>query len=331
MNLHSKLVDPYNRRLDYLRVSITDRCNLKCLYCVPAQPSEILRHRDILRYEEILRIIRIGVSLGISKVRVTGGEPLARKGICSFLDELTQIEGLRDVTMTTNGVLLKDNLEKIQAAGIRRLNISLDTLNREKYRSITGFDKFDDVWAGIRLAWEMGFNPIKINVVALNGINDDEITELAALSLTYPFHIRFIEYMPIGTSGLTRGHCLAADEIIRRVGRLGKLIPVNPGASDGPAERFKIEGAPGEIGIIRPMTHHFCHKCNRLRLTASGQLRPCLLSDKQLDLKEPLRKGCLDGELISLFLKATQKKPSEHHLGIQDQDKVSSQMSSIGG
>ena len=331
MNLNSRLVDTFNRRLNYLRVSVTDRCNLKCLYCVPAQPSEKLMHREVLRYEEMLRIIRIGASLGITKVRVTGGEPLVRKGIYSFLEELNQIEGIKDVSLTTNGVQLKNNLKRIKETGIKRLNISLDTLDRKKYQSITGSDQFNEVWEGILLALEMGFHPVKINAVALNGINDDEIENLAALSLTYPLHIRFIEYMPIGISGLTRENCLPADAILNRISRLGKLNPVATGFNDGPAERLRIEGAPGEIGIIRPLTHHFCDKCNRLRLTASGQLRPCLLSDRQFDIKTPLRKGYLDGELIKVFMAATQAKPSEHHMKPQDHDKVSGQMSSIGG
>jgi len=329
MHLDSTLKDTYNRRLNYLRVSVTDRCNLRCLYCVP--PSERLKHKEVLRYEEILRIIRIGVYLGISKVRITGGEPLVRKGICTFLKDLNEIDGLEDISLTTNGVFLKDKLKCIRAAGIKRLNISLDTLKRDKYQAVTGSDRFNNVWEGIQAAHDMGFDPIKINVVALKGINDDELADLAGLSLKYPFHIRFIEFMPIGISGLTRNQCMTGDDIMSRIGQLGTLVPVDNGSFDGPAQRYKIEGAPGEIGLILSLTNHFCSQCNRLRLTANGQLRPCLLSDVQIDMKKILRKGCLDPELANVYLEAARRKPSEHRLRVQDDDMVISQMSSIGG
>ena len=188
-----KLIDPYNRHLNYLRISITDRCNLKCIYCVPRDQIPRLSHDEILTYEEILRLVKVGVKLGISKIRVTGGEPLVRKGVYDFLAELSRIDGLADLSLTTNGVALKDNLKKIESTGIKRINISLDTLKREKFFQITGMDLFDQVWQGIEGALEMGFHPIKINVVALNGVNDDELTAMAQLSFDYPFHIRFIE------------------------------------------------------------------------------------------------------------------------------------------
>ncbi len=200
-----KLIDPYNRHLNYLRISITDRCNLKCIYCVPRDLIPRLSHDDILTYEEILRLVRIGIKLGISKIRVTGGEPLVRKGVYGFLSDLSGIDGLADLSLTTNGVSLKANLKKIKAAGIKRINISLDTLNRAKFERITGFNLFDQVWQGIEMALEMGFHPIKLNIVALNGINDDELTDMARLSFEYPLHIRFIEYMPIGESQIGNG------------------------------------------------------------------------------------------------------------------------------
>ena len=197
---NSKLIDKYNRNLNYLRISIIDRCNLKCIYCTPHHLIPKLPHKEILRYEEILRIVRIGVSLGISKVRITGGEPLIRKDVYDFLEQLTAIEGLLDISLTTNGVLLKDNINKIKSAGIKRINVSVDTLNRKKFMQITGYDFFDQIWEGIELARKMGFDPIKLNVVPLKGINDDELIDIARLSYTHPFHIRFIEYMPIGTN-----------------------------------------------------------------------------------------------------------------------------------
>ena len=328
---NSKLIDRCNRKLNYLRISITDRCNLKCIYCVPYDFIPKLPHKEILSYEEILHIVRISVRLGISKVRITGGEPLVRKGVYDFLEQLTKIQGLLDISLTTNGVLLKDNINKIKSAGIKRINISLDTLNRKKFRQIAGYDFFNQIWEGIELAQKMGFDPIKINVVPLKGVNYDELLDIAALSIAYPFHIRFIEYMPMGTNQMEIDRHLLFPEIKKQINQLGKLIPVEKGMNDGPAERFKFESARGEIGFIRPISRHFCNTCNRLRLTASGQLRPCLMSDVQVDLKTPLRKGCSDDELTEVFLKAVRLKPSEHNLSVDHPAGALAQMCAIGG
>ena len=329
--LKQKLIDKYNRHLNYLRISITDRCNLQCMYCMPPGFVTRLPHNEILRYEEIIRIIKVGISLGISKIRITGGEPLVRKGVYDFLEQLADMDGLRDIALTTNGVSLKDNIEKIKAAGIKRINISLDTLSRNKYKEITGHDKFVQVWEGIELAHKNGFDPIKLNMVALSGVNDDELADFARLSFSYPFHIRFIEYMPIGKSRMKYGPLLLVPEIKKRISTIGKLIPVKNSIHDGPAERYRFEGAKGEIGFIGALSHHFCNRCNRLRLTARGQLRPCLLSDHNEDLKGLLRKGCSDEELAEIFLAAVHHKPSDHNLSISNPTEVLSQMSSIGG
>ena len=326
-----KLIDPYNRHLNYLRVSITDRCNLKCIYCVPPDLIPRLSHDEILTYEEILRLVRIGIRLGISKIRVTGGEPLVRKGVYGFLTDLSGLDGLADLSLTTNGVSLKANLNKIKGAGIKRINISLDTLNRSKFEHITGFDLFDQVWQGIEMAIEMGFHPIKLNIVALNGVNDDELTDMARLSFDYPLHIRFIEYMPIGESQIGNGPLLLAPEIKKRISVLGGLIPVANTIDDGPAQRYHFEGAAGEIGFIHALSHHFCDRCNRLRLTARGRLRPCLLSDHHEDVKGMMRTGGTDEQLAEVFLKAVRHKPSDHNLAIRSPSRVCGQMSSIGG
>jgi cyclic pyranopterin phosphate synthase len=326
-----KLIDPYNRHLNYLRISITDRCNLKCIYCVPRDLIPRLSHDEILTYEEILRLVRIGIRLGISKIRVTGGEPLVRKGVYGFLTDLSGLDGLADLSLTTNGVSLKTNLNKIKAAGINRINISLDTLNRTKFEHITGFDLFDQVWQGIEMALGMGFHPIKLNIVALKGINDDELTDMARLSFDYPLHIRFIEYMPMGESQIGNGPLLLAPEIKRRISVLGRLIPVPNTKNDGPAQRYHFEGAAGEIGFIHALSHHFCDRCNRLRLTARGQLRPCLLSDHHEDVRGIMRTGGTDEQLAEVFFKAVRHKPSDHNLAIQNPSRVCGQMSSIGG
>jgi cyclic pyranopterin phosphate synthase len=326
-----KLIDPYNRHLNYLRISITDRCNLKCIYCVPPNLIPRLSHNEILTYEEILRLVRIGIRLGISKIRVTGGEPLVRKGVYGFLTELSGLEGLADLSLTTNGVSLHANLHKIKATGIKRINVSLDTLNRSKFEHITGFDLFDQVWRGIEMAIGLGFHPIKLNIVALNGINDDELTDMARLSFDYPLHIRFIEYMPIGESQIGNGPLLLAPEIKKRISILGNLVPVPNTMNDGPAQRYHFEGAAGEIGFIHALSHHFCDRCNRLRLTARGRLRPCLLSDHHEDVKGIMRSGGTDEQLAEIFFKAVRHKPSDHNLAMRNPSRVCGQMRSIGG
>jgi cyclic pyranopterin phosphate synthase len=326
-----KLIDPCNRHLNYLRISITDRCNLKCIYCVPRDHITRLSHAEILTYEEILRLVKVGIQLGISKVRVTGGEPLVRKGVYKFLSDLRRISGLADLSLTTNGVALRDNLEKIKSSGIKRINISLDTLKRQKFAEITGLDLFDQVWQGIERARKMGFHPIKINVVALNGVNDDELVDMAHLSIEYPFHVRFIEYMPIGDSQMGSPPLLLAPEIKKRISVLGNLIPIRNSINDGPAQRYRFDGALWEVGFIHALSHHFCDSCNRLRLTASGQLRPCLLSGHQEDIKGPLRAGCSDDDLAQIFLQAVRHKPTDHNLAVGNPSRVCGQMRAIGG
>jgi cyclic pyranopterin phosphate synthase len=326
-----ELIDNHKRHLNYLRISITDRCNLRCLYCAPGGLVPKQSHADILRYEEILRVVRVGVGLGISKVRLTGGEPLVRKGVYTFLRDLAMVDGLSDISLTTNGVLLAEHAEDIKAAGVRRINISLDTLDAEKYKLIAGYDLFDQVWAGIEKAQKLGFEPIKINVVALKGYNDDEFLDLAKLSLTYPFHIRFIEYMPIGNAQMRNGDYILAPDIKKSISELGELIPVSKSGNDGPAERYRLKDAVGEIGFIPAMSQHFCQTCNRLRLTANGQLRPCLLSDKQLDIRGPLRSGCSDEDLKTLFRQAVAHKHAAHPLSPEGTCRVNDAMSGIGG
>lgn len=290
-----------------------------------------LPHDDILTYEEILRLVRIATGLGITKVRITGGEPLVRKGVCEFLSALTRIDDLTDVSLTTNGVMLEKYLTQIKAAGIQRLNISLNTLQREKYRQITGRDTFNQVWQTIHQARALGFSPLKINVVVLKGYNDDELADLARLSITDPFHIRFIEYMPIGTAKIDRRDILYAADIKRQLTGLGRLLPVERNPHDGPAKRFRFPDAAGEVGFISAMSHHFCDTCNRLRLSASGQLRACLMSDAHLDLRQLLRQGGTDQDLAQLFLTSVRLKPAGHRIADLRRPPVTSQMSSLGG
>ncbi|WP_319526405.1 GTP 3',8-cyclase MoaA [uncultured Desulfosarcina sp.] len=326
-----KLVDREKRHLNYLRVSITDRCNLRCLYCAPEGRIPKLGHDDILSYEEILRLVRIGIRLGIRKIRITGGEPLVRKGAVDLLRRLVALPELEDVSLTTNGVLLASKAQEIYDAGVRRINISLDSLVPEKFAQITGYDRFERVWAGIERAHEIGFSPIKINVVAMRGINDDEILDLGRLSIDHPFHIRFIEYMPIGNSRTSSRDQLLTPEIRQKISRLGDLIPVENHCHDGPAKRYRLAGARGEIGFISALSQHFCSRCNRLRLTADGKLRACLLSDRHESLKEPLRGGASDEALAEIFRTAVRRKAARHHLALNRCTTVNDQMQGIGG
>ena len=325
-----ELIDRCQRRLNYLRISVTDRCNLRCAYCLPGEDIPRLRHEDVLRYEEILRVARVAAGLGITKVRVTGGEPLVRRRIVEFLAELARIPGISDLSLTTNGLLLKENAGRLRAAGVARVNVSMDTLDPGRYRDITGVDAFEQAWEGIRASQAHGFHPIKINVVALRGVNDDELPALARLSLDSPLHVRFIEFMPIGRARFA-GAPLLFPEIMERISVIGRLLPVEGSPLDGPAHRYRFDGAQGEVGFIPAISHHFCSRCNRLRLTADGHLRPCLLSDRHEDVKGPLRSGGTDADIVEIFLRATLHKPSDHNLAVGEPAHVCCQMRSIGG
>ncbi len=322
------LTDSYHRTIDYLRISVTDRCNLQCSYCVPSTPFAHMKHTDILSYEELLRLVRVGISLGIRKVRLTGGEPFARKGIIQFIRDLAALEGLEDLAVTTNGTLIADKIIELKEAGLSRINISLDSLHPEKFAQITGKDLFHEVKRSIDGALEAGLSPVKINTVLLDGINGDEVENFARLTFDNPIHVRFIEYMPIGQGEGPAHSDLLAPAIIKRLEAIGPLVPIIRSAHDGPSQRFKFEGAQGEIGLISPMSNHFCATCNRLRLTADGHLRPCLLSDAKVSLMEALRGNPDDEALTALFRHAVSIKGQRHDLSghaVQDM------MCSIGG
>ncbi|MFH1156790.1 MAG: GTP 3',8-cyclase MoaA [Pseudomonadota bacterium] len=337
MTFISPMKDPaksldHPRSINYLRISVTDRCNLACRYCVPKDTLPMVDHHYVARYEEILRIIRIARDVGITKIRVTGGEPLVRKGLMGFMGEISKIHGIEDVSITTNGILLSQYLPEFSGAGIRRLNISLDTLRPDRFDYITGKPMFDRVWDAILSAHAIGLSPIKLNAVILKGINDDEIADLAALSVDYPFHIRFIEYMPMGNAGVSSRQRVLIPEIKQTIeARFGQLIPVPRRRHDGPATRFKINGAAGEIGFISPVSSHFCHQCNRLRLTAVGKLRPCLLHHQEYDILTPLRDGASDAQILGLIQEVILRKPETHSLSGTGHQRIESQMSTIGG
>jgi len=328
-----KMVDSNNRKINYLRLSITDRCNLRCMYCMPEEGMDFLTHENVLRYEEILRIVGLSVQRGIRKVRLTGGDPLVRKGFTDFLKKMSQIEGLEEITLTTNGVLLKKYAAEIKDCGVHRINISLDSLKPEKFKKITGKDLFGQVWDGIQEVEKLGFAPIKINVVAIRGINDDEIEDFGRLTLEKPYHIRFIEHMPIGDNNNWNAEkFLPILEIYNRLSNVGPLVPVKRRNNlDGPAQRYKIENARGEIGLIGALSNHFCTVCNRLRLTAGGHIRSCLFSENEIDVMPELRGGKSDEAILALIEKAINEKPERHNLKKQGQRSCVRQMSSIGG
>jgi GTP 3',8-cyclase len=322
------------RSINYLRISVTDRCNFRCRYCVPAAPFTVITHQEIARYEEILKITRLACEMGITKVRVTGGEPFVRKDIFSFLEKLCAIKALSDISITTNGALL--NKEKIQALidlGIKRLNFSLDTLDPDRFAAITGRDRFDKVWDTIMPAHALGIAPVKINAVVLRGVNDDEVAAIADLTRKYPFHIRFIEYMPMGDSHIERQQQVLTTEIRNRIETvLGPLIPLSHKFGDGPAKKFQFKDAPGVVGFITPISSHFCSECNRLRLTSRGFLRPCLLNDYEKDILTPLRKGADDAQLKEIIRSALKHKPLDHSLDTNQPKNIPvSHMTSIGG
>ena len=330
------MIDGYNRNINYLRISITDRCNLRCSYCMPKEGVSAVGHEDVLKYEEILRIVRIAVKLGITKVRITGGEPLVRRGVVDFIARLSDIAGLTDISLTTNGILLAPFAEPLFAAGIKRINISLDSLNEAKYAKITRGGELSAVLRGIEAVYQAGLQPIKINTVVIKGVNDDEILDFARLTLHKPFQIRFIELMPMGQAGLgSADQYISNDVIMERIKSVYRLEPRGEGknGTDGPARMFKIKGGVGEIGFISPLSHLFCESCNRLRLTADGHLRACLLQDKDVGLREALRNGCRDEELELLMSGLIAAKPGQHEIGGDKNQvkKCAKEMSAIGG
>jgi cyclic pyranopterin phosphate synthase len=323
--------DNYNRRIDYLRISITDRCNLKCIYCTPLKKLKHFNSDEILTDDEIIRFVRIACRQGLQKVRITGGEPLMRKNISSLIQSIKEA-GVRDLSLTTNGTMLPDRASELKKAGLDRVNISLDTLDAKRYKAITRGGDIHKVWKSIRAAEAAGLSPIKINVVPIKGLNDDEITAFASLTFDNDFHIRFIEFMPAVDDGTwSRDKYIQSDEILKRISSLASVEPFEFRGS-GPSRNFRLKGAKGVIGIISPLSDHFCKHCNRLRLTANGKIRPCLFSKHVIDIKTPMRKGISDDELEKLYLEAVQSKPERHRLNDTEDPSVTIKtMSEIGG
>ena len=329
--------DIYHRKINYIRVSVTDRCNLRCIYCKPAKGFRQLARAQILSYEEIIRLVQLAVSCGISKVRLTGGDPLVRRDIVKLVGAIARLEGVKDLSLTTNGILLDQMASDLYQAGLRRINVSLDSLKKDKYQHITGRDGMERVVKGIEKARKVGFSPIKINIVVIKGINDDEVLDLAKLSLDNPFHIRFIEFMPIGNDQLWREKkylsCIKIKEYIEAYKPLVRTAIGGPHHSlnNGPAQMFEFKGASGKIGFISPLSNHFCPACNRIRLTADGKIRSCLFSNQEIDIRKAMRSGISDGELQQLLIKSIKTKPMGHNINQYPSLTFSRSMGGIGG
>jgi cyclic pyranopterin phosphate synthase len=328
-------LDAYNRPISYLRISVTDRCNLRCIYCMPPEGVAPRSHEEILSYEEIETIVRAAADLGITKIRLTGGEPLVRLGLVDLVHMIAQVPGVDDLAMTTNGILLPRYAAALAEAGLQRVNISLDTLRPERFHHITRRGRLEDVLAGMEAAQAAGLAPIKINTVVIRGMNDDEVVDLARKTAESAWNVRFIELMPVGNGMLTEGgwreRVVTGKEIRRRIElSLGALEPAKMSAGSGPARYYRLPAASGTLGFITPISEHFCYQCNRLRLTADGQLRPCLLSDDEIDLRTPLRQGANVEHIKDLLMRGIESKPMNHHLD-QCQLPENRVMSEIGG
>lgn len=321
--------DSFHRPIDYLRISVTDRCNLRCAYCMPAEGVPLMPHSDILTYEEIVKVVQAAAELGISKVRLSGGEPLVRAGLFNLVEMISRIDGIDDISLTTNGILLASQAADLKEAGLRRVNISLDTLKRERFHHITGYDGLSQTLAGIDQARKIKLDPVKINVVAMKGVNDDELLDFALLSKDEGWHVRFIEIMPF-RSRTIEADFISAGEMMHQFSSLGPLEPFLSQAGNGPAKYYRFPEAKGTIGFITPISEHFCFKCNRLRLTASGQLLPCLLSDDEVDLRLVIRKEGSSQEIKDLIIKAIAGKPEGHRV-VQGHVPQKRLMSQIGG
>ncbi len=325
------MFDQYGRHIHYLRISLTDACNLRCVYCMPEHMT--FRRRDeLLDDEEVLRLVRIFASLGVDKIRLTGGEPTIRPRLVELVRQIKRVPGIKELTMTTNGLLLPELAYPLKQAGLDRVNISIDTLDPEKFHAITRWGKLEDVWAGIDAAEAAGLTPIKLNCVVTRGFNEEDVVDLARLTLDHPWEVRFIELMPFGgVAEFAQSAVVTSEETRARIeAALGPLQEIPGYDMRDPARPYRLPGAKGRLGFIDTVSNPFCRACGRIRLTADGKLRLCLLRDKEVDLLTPLRNGASDDEMKEIIVRAVWGKPWGHGLAEQviPQSRV---MSQIGG
>jgi GTP 3',8-cyclase len=305
--------DGFGRRIEYLRVSVTDKCNLRCVYCMPEEGLPWLGRSEILTYEEIAGIVRIMAGMGLRRVRLTGGEPLVRRDLPRLVGLLRAIPGIEDIALSTNAVLLRQHAEALRDAGLDRVNISLDSLRADRIDAIARRSgSHGAILDGIAAAEEVGLQPIKVNAVIMRGRNDDELEDFARMTLDRPWHVRFIEVMPVGENlDISAHEYVSSFEMLERLRRIGDLEPVRGPDGNGPAAYFSFAGAAGTVGVITPMSHNYCDRCNRMRLTANGRLRPCLFGDIENDLRTALRAG---DDITPLIRETLRIKPERHHL-----------------
>lgn len=330
----AELKDPFQRTIRYLRVSVTDRCNYRCFYCMPSNGLEWEKREEFLSYEELTRVIRLFSELGVDKVRLTGGEPLVRKGLTDFARRLGQLPGIKDLSLSTNAHLLAEYAPALVEAGVHRVNISLDTLNPETFRKITRNGELEPVLKGIDAAVAAGMDPVKINMVVMKGLNDDEIEPMLDFAVVKGVDLRYIETMPVGEAGIEgTDYFMPANEILARLHpHVGQdLIPTKDSRGAGPARYYQIGSGPAHIGVISALSRHFCDDCNRVRLTAKGDLVLCLGQEDRVSLRDPLRSGLSDKEMKNLILQAIARKPFSHEFTSNRQKVSLRHMSSLGG
>ncbi|MGB6062505.1 MAG: GTP 3',8-cyclase MoaA [Candidatus Aquilonibacter sp.] len=326
------LADAFNRPITYLRVSVTDKCNLRCVYCMPESGLPWLAREDLLSYEEIVAIVRAAARVGVRTIRLTGGEPLVRRDLQRLVAGINAIDGIDDIALSTNAVLLEEQLDALVAAGLRRVNISLDTLREDRFGRIARRPGLDKVLRGIDAAIAANLGPVKLNCVVMRGENDDEIADFAALTRERAVYVRFIEVMPVHENlELQRDSYVSSDEILERVAAVERIEAVPGPPGNGPARYFAYPGAPGAVGVISPLSHDYCERCNRVRLTADGRLRLCLFGDQHVDLRTPLRSGASTDEIAGLLTASMAIKPERHHLRLGEASSRMRAFSEIGG
>ncbi|MHB8147249.1 MAG: GTP 3',8-cyclase MoaA [Vulcanimicrobiaceae bacterium] len=329
---HTPLADAFNRPITYLRVSVTDKCNLRCVYCMPEEGLQWLRREDVLSYEEIVEIVRAAASVGVRTIRLTGGEPLVRRDLDRLVRAIASVQGIDDIALSTNAMLLEDQLAGLVDAGLTRVNISLDTLRPDRFEAIARRPGLDRVLRGLDAAIAAGLGPVKLNCVVMRGQNDDELADFAAMTQERAIYVRFIEVMPVHENlGLQADTYISSNEILERVATIGSIAPVPGPAGNGPARYFAFDGAPGAVGVISPLSHDYCERCNRVRLTADGRLRLCLFGDQHIDLRAPVRAGATTEELAATLRSAMFIKPERHHLKLGEASSQMRAFSEIGG
>jgi cyclic pyranopterin phosphate synthase len=326
------MLDGFGRRIEYLRISVTDKCNLRCVYCMPEEGLPWLRREEILGYEEIAEVVRVMAGMGLRRLRITGGEPLVRRDVSLLVRQLRAIPDIEDIALSTNAVLLEEQAEALREAGVNRLNVSLDSLRPGRIDAIARRrGAAQAILRGLETAERVGFAPLKINCVVMRGRNDDEIADFARTTREHPWHVRFIEVMPTGENlAVSQEEYVSSEEILARVREAGELHAVAGPAGNGPARYFAFPGAPGTVGVITPMSHNYCGSCNRMRLTADGQLRPCLFGHLQTNLRDPLRRG----EAIEPLIRDTLRIKPERHWLVRGSDAGSgglAALSQVGG